>query len=150
MQPPENGYYADPDDRRIRSSMKITIAIGTLAILCTLAVGAVAFELVQRGTSRETVAAAKAKRLDRHCAFMMVQAKTLVDELHSPLPTMRQAAAQGFENLAVNDLRELRLCVTPDVQVDPNDRALQCSREFDSDVPCMIRILETALAHWDP
>lgn len=124
--------------------MKVTI--GVLAILCAITVGAVAFELVQRGVSTST---AKADRLDRHCAFMKGQTKALIDALQAPTPVQRETAAQGFENLAVNDLRELKLCVDDHVNIDPNDRALRCSRSFDNDVPCALHILEAALAHWE-
>ncbi len=86
-------------------------------------------------------------RLDRHCAFERIQLEQLQADLRSPRENTSRAARAAFSTLANTDFREVKLCAPEGAPLDPGDRALRCTVEFDADSACMQAIVANALLY---
>ena len=114
--------------------------IVVLVMLASAAMGLV----LQRRTD---VGDAAIQRLDRHCAFERLQLEVLQTDLQSPVASRRDLAERTFSLLSETDFREVKLCAPEGAPIDPDDRSLMCSVEFNHDRPCMQAIVATMLLY---
>jgi hypothetical protein len=85
-----------------------------------------------------------AKRYADLCSMVRISLRQTDRNLTSENRMMVEAAKLQFQNLALDEFRDVKLCAPKGAVIDPDHFGLFCTKAFRDDVPCMRTIVKLA------